>query len=1026
MFYCIILAVIELGTLARRFERLLVEDAVIWRGAHIDNYWVLGYSWVVIMLFRQAWSCEKNFKTSHRKSVLSLLTGLRSRHARAARNTGLAFTFLIFLSSLDTSWNEMSLDWVQRAGPLVALWVIWGLLIFHIDQQEAFSPIRFKLLIFCMTLILSVFNISIWITSAQEKERIAARRSDLASDPVSWMSGYQALRLEPTRTSSAGPEDTVYSMKRLPFRMNYDWGSKVLGLKSQFDIHPSKPDTEWRPFKLLRLPFSFEFFGQIHQEIYISELGFVSFEKVVNSADLRFQYGSTPMIIPLFEKLNLSGMSPRTGMYIQSEPEVFQVTWCELHEVDDQGPGITFQLALFPDGSFEIIYGNLDPRTNFEVSLNPWPYSLFGVLPGRKQSGVFIQPLEVLRGSRFSEPVLGIPGRGIVQDNYLYSRRLIHPLMNWEVCTILVLFGVIVLIVSGLVWLVLELPLKNLSQAVQSVDSGNLKTQARVYHRDELGAIAGAFNELVRSTDSSELQLRERRAKLEREVDVRTETLVQEAHHREEAAKRLEEGERALTALMRNLPGVVFRMEAEWEGRVEFISHQAVELFGVTSATDIEKSSFRDWMVRGDMKESRRIWTQARDRRVGYELNYRIRSTNGELKWIREQGRFVEEKDAIFCEGLLLDMSETKRVEQDLEAARLEAEAADQAKSVFVANMSHEIRTPLNSILGYAQILCQSDSLDETLRLKARKIMENGSALLVFINDILDLAKIEAGRMDLVNRQFDLTVTLEGVAERLGSRCVSEGLRWRFDTHLKNSYWVQGDEQKVMQTLSHLLSLSIQRSEYGEISFKAAPLDVSSWGFTIKDTGRISNEIELITKGKSAFEVGPLTSTEKNEALSVEVCCRFVELMKGSIDIQYIQGQGVTTSVCLPLPPTGDGVSLSETLEGFPEYQIDSITETEDVAGKGALDKSEQFVSALKRTEVQIEFKERLMDAVTSGAVTLLDELIQKLAECGPNAAIVAEKMRQASQSYDMKALEAMIQQMSIINESDKTSLDEF
>lgn len=1014
MAYCAILILVELGTLAYRFENLLIESRVIWRGEHVDNFWVLGYSWVVIVFFRQAgWHEKVQQEVTSESRGRGVSLRLKSRRARLARNTGLAFSFLIFLSSLDTAWNSMSLDWVQRAAPLISIWTIWLLLTFYMDQQEGFTPIRFKILMFFMALILCVFNIAGWVTASLEMKRFSSRQPGQNSYSPSRILGYQTLSWAPEHhhgSRGTDPDDVAYTVHRSPFSLEYEWGSKVLGFLSN-DQSSEKPPV-WSEDSAIQLPFQFEFFGKKYDEIYVSSLGFVSFGKAVREPDIRHQYGSAPMIIPLFEEIGVKGMSPRTGMYILSNSDLFRVTWCELHDLGVPGNGFTFQLTLQPGGTFEMTYGFVAHRENLGISPNPWPYSLLAVLPGSAAHSMALTPAESRIGFSEMNTTTVVPWRGIAHDSYLAARRHLSPLMYWEICTVLVLFGALVLAISTLVRLVFETPLENLSRAVQLVDAGNLNTQARIFYRDELGYIAASFNALVKEANTVENELTQKRSTLEHEVDRRTESLMIEAKNRDEVARELEEGERALTAIMSNLPGVVFRMKAVWDGPVEFISHQAVGLFEEPNSGHLNINGIRGKIHPDDLREAFQIWDNARQKFSDYQLNYRIQTYQNEDKWIREQGRFQDEHGVTYCDGLLLDMSEAKRVEQDLKKARIEAEAADRAKSAFVANMSHEIRTPLNSILGYAQILCQSEQLSDRHRKMSKKIKNSGSDLLVFINDILDLAKIEAGRMELNPGEFDLVSTLEGLGERFGARSSSEGLQWKFDCELKDSHWVMGDEQKLVQTLSHLLSLSIRRSKFGRIVFKVVYEGAGLWFFTIEDTGTISKEAEEASSEKFLFNANKAPIGNKNELLSIGVCRRLVELMDGSFRIRQVDGNGTLTQVRIPLPSSSSGnMSLNRnSAEGNPQ-QLHSDKDTLDGSSLfiDQNDPNEWFLFTLERLEISESLRERLLDAVQSGAVTLIEELLNELEGEEKDSMVVAEGMRNAIRKYDMKLLENYI-----------------
>lgn len=156
---------------------------------------------------------------------------------------------------------------------------------------------------------------------------------------------------------------------------------------------------------------------------------------------------------------------------------------------------------------------------------------------------------------------------------------------------------------------------------------------------------------------------------------------------------------------------------------------------------------------------------------------YRIVRTDGKVLWARSSVTVFAGADGKAARMVVavLDISERKRLEEDLRAAKDKAEAASQAKSQFLANMSHEIRTPMNGVLGMAELLLATP-LDTRQRHFAETVRRSGEALLHVINDILDFSKIEAGKLSLDLIDFDLRETLEDIAQLLAEGAASKGL----------------------------------------------------------------------------------------------------------------------------------------------------------------------------------------------------------------------------------------------------------
>ncbi len=257
-------------------------------------------------------------------------------------------------------------------------------------------------------------------------------------------------------------------------------------------------------------------------------------------------------------------------------------------------------------------------------------------------------------------------------------------------------------------------------------------------------------------------------------------------------------------------------------------------------------------------------------------------------------------------QSVLRDVSERRRMIAALEAAKEEAERANRSKSVFLANMSHEIRTPLNAVLGFTQLLMADRKLPGEAQSRLRVIHSAGSRLLGLINDVLDLAKIESGGLQVLVSPFDLLQELRDIDHLYGAHARAKGLTLQSELALAPPTVVEGDRNKVGQIVSNLLGNALKFTESGHIGVHAwrDPPDGDRVWIEVHDTGPGMSPAEL---GELfvPFRQGAAGQEKGGTGLGLALSRDMARAMGGDLAVTSTLGAGTQVRVWLPLPASG-------------------------------------------------------------------------------------------------------------------------
>ncbi|HMB93634.1 MAG TPA: response regulator, partial [Rhodothermales bacterium] len=400
-------------------------------------------------------------------------------------------------------------------------------------------------------------------------------------------------------------------------------------------------------------------------------------------------------------------------------------------------------------------------------------------------------------------------------------------------------------------------------------------------------------------------RLRERERELQEMVEARTEALLHEQDKRKAAHDKLE----LLSLVVSKTDNAVTITDAQ--GNLEWINEGFTCLFGYTldSLREERGKTLQSVSSHPDMQQA--IDTaSAQKTSVSYEALFTSR--NGQERWLSCTLTPILDASGAIQKFVVIDtdITERKRLEEELIRAREEALEAARAKSDFLANMSHEIRTPLNGIIGMADMLLGTD-LDQQQDEFAEVIRMSGDALLSIINDILDFSKIEAGKVELEAQDFQVHHVIEESLYLLASKAAEKDIALAYFMGAKVPDAVCGDVTRVRQILTNLLSNAVKFTEEGEVTVSvdatAREAEHYELHFAVRDTGiGIPKERqERLFQSFSQIE----TSTARmygGTGLGLAISKRLSELMNGTMWVESEEGLGSTFHVSIQQAPAHD------------------------------------------------------------------------------------------------------------------------
>ena len=387
------------------------------------------------------------------------------------------------------------------------------------------------------------------------------------------------------------------------------------------------------------------------------------------------------------------------------------------------------------------------------------------------------------------------------------------------------------------------------------------------------------------------------------------------------------------------------------------------------------------------------------------EIGFLTRAFNQMLHFLREMN---VQKDELNVALKKANDELESRVEQrtdELLQTKENAESAYRAKSAFLANMSHEFRTPLNAILGYTQILRHDNNLNDSQRQAVHTIHRSSEHLLLMINDILDLSRIEAQKIELSLTSFHLADFLLNLVQIVKGQAEQKGLTLENQFAHNLPVTLQGDEKRLRQVLLNLLNNGIKFTETGTITFRVkqfkragTPHDVTpseTFHFEVEDTGIGISEEHLEHVFLSFYQAEGVPQFSEGTGLGLAISRHLVRMMGGELFVSSSPGKGSRFWFELEL--------------GVPDKQEDEQGAWHELLGRSALAPSTEQKPWILPPQEELD---TLIQAVTIGNITHVKSWISRIQELDRDYEPFVEKIRRFAARYEFDGLLAYLKSL--------------
>jgi len=501
----------------------------------------------------------------------------------------------------------------------------------------------------------------------------------------------------------------------------------------------------------------------------------------------------------------------------------------------------------------------------------------------------------------------------IVWDNEIFGNGEIlftHDIVDENINTLIrntitltLLVTLIMVVVVVLISRIITQPITQIINGINKVEEKDYNYELKINSKDEFKNIELFFNKMVR-TIKMDIDLRE---KSSQELENSNIQLIKEIAEREKAEKALSKSEELYRLIANNATDMI--AQTTIDGIFIYVSSASLQLIGFAPNELLNMNSFffvhpNDMLILRTSHE--KVLSQ-----IGTvdTITFRMKKKDGRYTWIETSNKAIGDSKMgdLKITSVLRDITERKKYQEELEKAKLKAEESDLLKSAFLANMSHEIRTPMNGILGFSELLSKPNVNDEKKDKYIRFINKSSHELLTIINDILDISKIEANQLNILEIETDLHGLLADLQSFYNEQII-EQKKSKVRIELKfgiseNECTIYTDAVRLRQVVSNLLGNAVKFTHEGVIQM-SVELKEPNILIAVKDTG-IGIPPEMAEVVFERFRQVDSSSTRKygGTGLGLPICKGIINLLGGDIWMESQVGKGSIFYFTIPYKP---------------------------------------------------------------------------------------------------------------------------